>query len=336
MKTILRAFLCVLLLCLASAAAQATTITVQSTTVPNWTKTTTAPRLRVYYDKTFTTSAGTIVASGSPTSGVAYKSVTCTLLAGTVTIPSFTIDSTRDGIDSRNARVSFYWFSSSGANLGAFDPYVNLQIPESLTSTSGCSPSGTCATFSDLKTYNTGAPALPTESYYTMRQVDLRLVAITGAPVSAPFITTTADSTLTGETNLGALTSGLLKITVSAGTAVPATATAETDYVTPTGAGTLANKTLTSPTVNGGALSGTFTGAPTLSGNPIFSGAPSFTGVPTHGTGTITDDTAWSSTGDNVNLLSGAISTTSVDPSMTFQRTQTGGGSAGTGRKRKA
>jgi hypothetical protein len=36
-------------------------------------------------------------------------------------------------------------------------------------------------------------------------------------------------------------------------------------YVTLTGTQTLTNKTLTSPTINGGALSGTFTGAPTLS-----------------------------------------------------------------------
>lgn len=40
---------------------------------------------------------------------------------------------------------------------------------------------------------------------------------------------------------------------------------------------TLSNKTLTTPTVNGGALSGTFSGAPTLSGDVAFTGAPSFT-----------------------------------------------------------
>lgn len=63
---------------------------------------------------------------------------------------------------------------------------------------------------------------------------------------------------------------------------------------------TLSNKTLTAPTINAGALSGTFTGSPTLSGNvtfsgtltgagalagtfsggPTFSGAPVFTGGP--------------------------------------------------------
>ena len=43
---------------------------------------------------------------------------------------------------------------------------------------------------------------------------------------------------------------------------------------------TLTSKTLTSPTINAGALSGTFTGNPTLSGNPVLSGNPDFTGDP--------------------------------------------------------
>lgn len=43
---------------------------------------------------------------------------------------------------------------------------------------------------------------------------------------------------------------------------------------------TLSGKTLTSPTINAGALSGTFTGTPTLSGNLTFSGNPTFSGVP--------------------------------------------------------
>lgn len=42
---------------------------------------------------------------------------------------------------------------------------------------------------------------------------------------------------------------------------------------------TLTNKTLTAPTINAGALSGTFTGDPTFSGDPVFSGAPDFSGI---------------------------------------------------------
>jgi len=50
--------------------------------------------------------------------------------------------------------------------------------------------------------------------------------AIEGAPI----LTTTATSALSAESNLGALTTGLVKISVSAGVATPSTAVAGTDY----------------------------------------------------------------------------------------------------------
>jgi len=44
-----------------------------------------------------------------------------------------------------------------------------------------------------------------------------------GAPVDAPYLTTTAVSGLSGESNLGALATGVLQIAVSGGTATPST-----------------------------------------------------------------------------------------------------------------
>jgi len=73
------------------------------------------------------------------------------------------------------------------------------------------------------------------------RTLDNAAVAYTTATASAatadaikaaPIVTTTATSALSGETNLGALTTGLLKMSVSAGTATLSTATAGTDYIT--------------------------------------------------------------------------------------------------------
>lgn len=52
----------------------------------------------------------------------------------------------------------------------------------------------------------------------------------TKAPNSASYLTATSESGLSAESNLGALTTGLLKITVSGGTATPSTATSSTDY----------------------------------------------------------------------------------------------------------
>lgn len=50
---------------------------------------------------------------------------------------------------------------------------------------------------------------------------------------------------------------------------------------------TLSNKTLTAPTINSGALSGTFTGSPTLAGAPAFTGAPVFQGATTGATAAV-------------------------------------------------
>ncbi len=55
----------------------------------------------------------------------------------------------------------------------------------------------------------------------------------TGSPSSLDhFVTTTSDTDVPNAFNLGSLTSGLLKHTVTTGTSVPATATAGTDYLT--------------------------------------------------------------------------------------------------------
>lgn len=64
------------------------------------------------------------------------------------------------------------------------------------------------------------------------------------ALVAAPYWTSSADSNLSSEVNLGALSTGLVKITVSGSTATPSTATAGTDYSSPSSADTVTNKTI--------------------------------------------------------------------------------------------
>ncbi len=66
------------------------------------------------------------------------------------------------------------------------------------------------------------------------------------ALVAAPYWTSTASSDLTGETNLGALSTGLVVATVSGGTATPSTVAAPTGAVVgTTDTQTLTNKTIT-------------------------------------------------------------------------------------------
>jgi hypothetical protein len=54
-----------------------------------------------------------------------------------------------------------------------------------------------------------------------------------GAPTTASYLTAQAEAGLSAETNLGALTTGLLKHSVAGGVSTPATAIAGADYLTP-------------------------------------------------------------------------------------------------------
>jgi hypothetical protein len=75
-------------------------LTIEETTVLNWQATTTAPVLRVFYNETFTTPEGTVVAAGNHSGwGVAYDDIQTTLVDGNIVIPEFTIPSTTDGVD---------------------------------------------------------------------------------------------------------------------------------------------------------------------------------------------------------------------------------------------
>lgn len=64
-------------------------------------------------------------------------------------------------------------------------------------------------------------------------RIDCTFTATSDASINAPYWVSTNTTALPQQVNMGALTSGLLKIGVSAGTATPATATAGTDYYAP-------------------------------------------------------------------------------------------------------
>ena len=73
----------------------------------------------------------------------------------------------------------------------------------------------------------------------------------TGAPSDAHYLTTQTEPGLSAEANLGALTNGLLKLTISGGVATPSTATPGTDYVLPGGSITGNASTATALAANG-------------------------------------------------------------------------------------
>lgn len=235
-RLFLRLLILILLVTAGALRAGATNITIPSFTIPNYSRTT-APKVRIYYTEGFTDSLGVFIAAGSPTSGSVYKVYTTTLLAGTVTVPEMVIASTRDGIDSRTSTVSFYLYENNTLlQPNLLNVYVDMQVPSTITSATGCSPFGLCGSLAELKNLNAGFPPLPPVQFYDAATIDRLFSAIAvAAPVGAPYITTVSNASLTGEFALSSLSNGLLKHT--GGT--PATAVAGTDYLTPSGSGAL-------------------------------------------------------------------------------------------------
>lgn len=86
----------------------------------------------------------------------------------------------------------------------------------------------------------------------------------------AKILTAQAESSLSAEVNLGALTSGMLKHTVAAGVSTPVTASPGSDYVSPTGTELLTNKTLSPALAKGPAIiSSGFAGTVGSSGTTV-------------------------------------------------------------------
>jgi hypothetical protein len=76
---------------------------------------------------------------------------------------------------------------------------------------------------------NLGTASAP-GNYKSLIQDIIDLAAGSDAPSAGSYFTRTSETGLSNESNLGTLTTGLLKITVSAGVATPSTAAAGTDY----------------------------------------------------------------------------------------------------------
>lgn len=142
---------------------------------------------------------------------------------------------------------------------------------------------GTATARQMLQSGATAAPAWSTATWPATTAAGSLLVSATANTVTAtPTPTLGVASSTLGTLTFANLTSGGITISPPAGAlgAVTNTLQAVTDtFVYKATTDTLTNKTLTSPTINAGALSGTFTGAPTLSGNLTLSGVPILSGL---------------------------------------------------------
>lgn len=158
------------LLCALSCAAHvsAATITIASTTVAPTTtypiSPTSTATLRIYSNVTFTAADGSIVMAGTPGTGAFYKSVTCTISAGVITIPSFTLTSTTDSVDNQTALYTAVFFDAKGVRRDVF--LADFPLPLSL---------GLIQTWAKIRVHKAGKKPLPDTTVYTRPQTDAQI-----------------------------------------------------------------------------------------------------------------------------------------------------------------
>lgn len=178
-----------------SSDASAANISVPQGTIPNWNDArTTGLELRVYSNGSWIDAAGVMHGAGSPMGGSPQSrtftqrvtGLTNTVATHVLTIPTFTLVSTRDALFNPTVRLFFWIGVASGQS---FTPIAvlpgtesGLQIPASIASATGCSPSGTCASLAELALWNQAPPPpVPPASYYRKDEIDRLISAIPGA-----------------------------------------------------------------------------------------------------------------------------------------------------------
>src|SRR5262249_32286267 len=115
--------------------AHATNITLGTTTINWWGHSESAPQLRIFLNKPVVTSDNQVLQSGSWNQGIFYKSVTCSVAGGVLTIPQFTLDSLTDALVGADAKYSAYFYTAAGQQIGVYKGFESFTVPSAPTTT---------------------------------------------------------------------------------------------------------------------------------------------------------------------------------------------------------
>ena len=168
-----RAVLCILMWLMLTAAAFATDITIQSTTVAPWTSSVTSNvQLWIWLSEPITTPEGSTYAAGPPGTGLGvFKfncSVTSATVAGvtvyTVTVPSITLPATTTALVGSSATYTAKFYTSTGKEIGPYAGFGQFALP---------APSPT--SWMAIRLYNEGGVIQPRDNNTFTRSESLSL-----------------------------------------------------------------------------------------------------------------------------------------------------------------
>jgi hypothetical protein len=114
-------------------------ITFSPATIGNWELSNNVV-LRIYALESFVSADGNLIPAGVPSEDASqndnfFVAVACTAGGATLTIASFTLESTTDALFNPSAKYGAYFFTNEGQNLGAFGEFAKFMLPASPTTT---------------------------------------------------------------------------------------------------------------------------------------------------------------------------------------------------------
>lgn len=129
--------------------------------------------LRLFSDKTFTADDGTPVMARGDRDAF-FKSVNCTISAGVISIPSFTIPPTTSALDDVSAKYTAVFYDSRGIKRDVF--FADFQVTDTFGST---------VTWAQLRIFKRGRQPIRDLVTYTKDQVNALIAIAAGALTKA-------------------------------------------------------------------------------------------------------------------------------------------------------
>jgi hypothetical protein len=161
-----------LLTCYGAVTAHATTVTVQTFTIPDYRYGGNTAKIRLYSSGAWTDSDGVPHVAGNPASATGfYQEITCTVSGTNLVVPQFTTPSTTNAVQNNSVRITAVLWDHRGVRRDTL--FANWAIPHT-----------TPTTWTALAVYNSAVPKPQPNLYASVAEVSVLITNSTQAMIS--------------------------------------------------------------------------------------------------------------------------------------------------------